>query len=95
MVTEKIIEKYHFTLSRVRQIPEMEGSLWEMEHPKSGAKLCWLPSRMPQSESTMTTTGISTTRVIMILSKMSSPNIVTSTIIPRKFQILMPNSRSG
>ena len=42
MVTEKIIEKHHFTLSRVRQIPEMEGSLWEMEHPKSGAKLCWL-----------------------------------------------------
>lgn len=42
MVTEKIIEKHHFTLSRVRQIPEMEGKLWEMEHPKSGAKLCWL-----------------------------------------------------
>ncbi len=41
-MTEKIIEKNHFTLNRVRQIPEMEGKLWEMEHPGSGAKLCWL-----------------------------------------------------
>ena len=41
-MTEKIIEKNHFTLIRVREIPEMQGSLWEMEHPKSGAKLSWL-----------------------------------------------------
>ena len=41
-MTERIIEKNHFALSRVREIPEMQGSLWEMEHPKSGAKLSWL-----------------------------------------------------
>ena len=41
-MTERIIEKHHFTLHRVREIPEMQGRLWEMEHPKSGAKLVWL-----------------------------------------------------
>lgn len=41
-MTEKIIQKNHFTLTRVRQIPEMQGSLWELEHEKSGAKLAWL-----------------------------------------------------
>lgn len=41
-MTERIIEKNHFTLTRVREISEMQGFLWEMEHPKSGAKLSWL-----------------------------------------------------
>ena len=41
-MTERIIEKNHFTLTRVRDIPEMQGSLWEMEHKKSGARLAWL-----------------------------------------------------
>ena len=41
-MTEQIIEKNHFQLHRVREIPEMQGFLWEMEHPKSGAKLSWL-----------------------------------------------------
>ncbi|MGM9605397.1 MAG: insulinase family protein [Faecousia sp.] len=41
-MTERIIQKHHFTLRRVRQIPEMQGSLWELEHEKSGAKLVWL-----------------------------------------------------
>lgn len=41
-MTEKIIEKNHFTLRRVRVIPEMQGKLWELEHEKSGARLAWL-----------------------------------------------------
>ena len=41
-MTEKILEKNHFTLRRARQIEEMQGTLWEMEHEKSGAKLVWL-----------------------------------------------------
>lgn len=41
-MTEKIFEKNHFKLLRVREIPEMQGSLWELEHDGSGAKLCWL-----------------------------------------------------
>ena len=41
-MTERIIEKNHFLLHRVREIPEMQGKLWEMEHPKSGARLAWL-----------------------------------------------------
>lgn len=41
-MTEKILEKNHFTLRRSRQIEEMQGTLWEMEHEKSGAKLVWL-----------------------------------------------------
>ena len=41
-MTENIIERNHFTLARVREIPEMQGKLWEMVHEKSGAKLAWL-----------------------------------------------------
>ena len=41
-MTERILEKNHFTLRRARQIEEMQGTLWEMEHEKSGAKLVWL-----------------------------------------------------
>ena len=37
-----IIERNHFTLINVREIPEMQGSLYEMVHEKSGAKLAWL-----------------------------------------------------
>lgn len=38
----EIIEKNHFSLVNVREIPEMQGSLYEMVHEKSGAKLAWL-----------------------------------------------------
>lgn len=38
----EIIKKHHFTLRRITPIAEMQGSLWEMEHEKSGAKLVWL-----------------------------------------------------
>lgn len=41
-MTEKIIERNHFSLKARRDIPEMQGTLWEMEHSKSGAKLAWL-----------------------------------------------------
>ena len=41
-MTEKIIERNHFSLKARRDIPEMQGTLWEMEHAKSGAKLAWL-----------------------------------------------------
>lgn len=41
-MTERILEKNHFTLRRARQIEEMQGTLWEMEHEKSRAKLVWL-----------------------------------------------------
>lgn len=37
-----IIQSNHFLLQRQRDIPEMQGTLWEMEHPGSGAKLAWL-----------------------------------------------------
>ena len=39
---QEIIQNNHFTLLRSRQIEEMQGTLWEMEHGKSGAKLVWL-----------------------------------------------------
>ena len=38
----EIIERNHFALLKVREIPEMQGSLYEMVHEKSGAKLAWL-----------------------------------------------------
>ena len=41
-MTQKIIQDNHFTLLRRREIAEMQGTLWEMEHEKSGAKLAWL-----------------------------------------------------
>ncbi len=41
-MTQEIIKNNHFTLVRQRVIDEMQGTLWEMEHPKSGAKLVWL-----------------------------------------------------
>lgn len=41
-MTEKIIADNHFSLVNVRHIDEMQGRLWELEHPKSGAKLVWL-----------------------------------------------------
>ena len=41
-MTENIIERNHFSLKARRDIPEMQGTLWEMEHAKSGAKLAWL-----------------------------------------------------
>ena len=41
-MTQEIIQKNHFTLVRQRAIDEMQGTLWEMEHPQSGAKLAWL-----------------------------------------------------
>lgn len=37
-----IIEKNGFALRAVREVAEMQGRLWELEHPKSGAKLVWL-----------------------------------------------------
>lgn len=41
-MTQEIIQKNHFTLVRQRAIDEMQGTLWEMEHPQSGARLAWL-----------------------------------------------------
>ena len=31
-----------FEITRVRELPEVGGKLWEMEHRKTGAQLCWL-----------------------------------------------------
>ena len=31
-----------FKIMRVRELPELEGRLWEMTHEKTGAELCWL-----------------------------------------------------
>ena len=39
---QEIIQANHFTLLRQREITEMQGTLWEMTHEQSGAKLCWL-----------------------------------------------------
>lgn len=39
---QEIIKNNHFTLLRQREIAEMQGTLWEMLHETSGAKLCWL-----------------------------------------------------
>ena len=36
---------YGFTVTRIRELPEMEGRLWEMTHDKTGAELCWLDRR--------------------------------------------------
>lgn len=41
-MVKDIIAANQFALTRVRTIHEMKGRLWEMEHPKSGAKLVWL-----------------------------------------------------
>ncbi len=38
----RIISANHFALRQQRDIPEMQGTLWELEHPGSGAKLAWL-----------------------------------------------------
>lgn len=39
---ESYIADNHFRLLSVRPLEEMQGRIWEMEHPKSGAKLVWL-----------------------------------------------------
>lgn len=31
-----------FEIKRIRELPELEGRLWEMTHEKTGAELCWL-----------------------------------------------------
>lgn len=31
-----------FAVKRERRLPELDGTLWEMEHRKTGAQLCWL-----------------------------------------------------
>ena len=31
-----------FAVQRVRELDELQAKLWEMEHIKSGAQLCWL-----------------------------------------------------
>lgn len=31
-----------FEVKRVRELPELSAKLWEMEHEKTGAQLCWL-----------------------------------------------------
>ncbi len=31
-----------FAVKRVRELPELAAKLWELEHEKSGAQLCWL-----------------------------------------------------
>ena len=31
-----------FQVTRVRELEELGGRLWEMEHEKTGARLCWL-----------------------------------------------------
>lgn len=49
-MTQTIITNNGFRLTRSREIPEMQGILWAMEHPKSGAKLVWLD----RSEENMT-----------------------------------------
>lgn len=41
-MTQKIIQDNHFTLQRSREIPQLGGTLWELEHPGSGARLVWL-----------------------------------------------------
>ena len=37
-----IIAKHNFIFRQVREMPDVDGKLWEMEHVKTGAKLCWL-----------------------------------------------------
>ena len=31
-----------FTVTRVRELPELQAKLWEMTNEKTGAQLCWL-----------------------------------------------------
>ena len=31
-----------FAVTNTRHLPELNANLWEMEHEKTGAKLCWL-----------------------------------------------------
>ena len=33
---------HHFTVKRVRELPEIQARLWELEHDKNGAQLVWL-----------------------------------------------------
>ena len=33
---------HNFTVKRVREFPEIPAKLWELEHDKNGAQLCWL-----------------------------------------------------
>ena len=33
---------HHFTVRRVRELPELKAKLWELEHEKNGAQLVWL-----------------------------------------------------
>ena len=33
---------HHFTVKRVRELPEIKAKLWELEHDKNGAQLVWL-----------------------------------------------------
>ena len=39
---QDIITKHNFIFRQVREMPDVDGKLWEMEHAKTGAKLCWL-----------------------------------------------------
>lgn len=41
-MTETILQRNGFALDCVKDVPEMQGRLWVMEHSKSGAKLVWL-----------------------------------------------------
>lgn len=31
-----------FCLKRIRELPEIQGHIWELEHEKTGAQVCWL-----------------------------------------------------
>ncbi len=37
--------QHGFTIKQVRDLPELEARLWQMEHEKTGAELCWLDRR--------------------------------------------------
>lgn len=39
---DEIIRKNHFDLLRTRPVEDVGGTLWEMEHEKTGTKLVWL-----------------------------------------------------
>ena len=39
---QNIIAKHNFVFRQVREMPDVAGKLWEMEHVKTGAKLAWL-----------------------------------------------------
>ena len=36
---------FGFEVKRMRQLPELSARLWELEHKKTGAQLCWLERR--------------------------------------------------